>query len=96
MLTCRRNTHRVTYARRMQYIPLRQTTRSTNPSPPLRTQLGIVPRVHLSPQLRRPIPIILIIPITSLCHWLTLPWSAPCQALEPLRNFPMRVLLCHP
>ena len=34
ILTCRRNTYR---ARRMQHIPLRQTTRSTNPSILLRT-----------------------------------------------------------
>jgi len=61
ILTCRRNP-----SRRIHYIPLRlQTTRSVNPSIPLRTQQGTVPRVVLSPQMCTPIRIIPI-PITSL------------------------------
>ena len=95
-LTRRRNTHRVTYARRMHHIPLRlhQTTRSTNPSIPLPTKQGIVPRVGLSPQMRTSIRIIPTITITSP-QCLTLPKGAQRQALESLRNFPMHVPLCH-
>ena len=57
MLTCRRNTHRMTCARRMRYTPLRRTTRrinpSINPSLPLRTRQGIIE--GLLPQLQRPV-----------------------------------------
>jgi hypothetical protein len=64
MLTCRRNTRRVTCARHMQYIHLRRTTRSINPLPPLRTQQqGIVPPEGPSPQFRRRIRT-----INSLCQ----------------------------
>jgi hypothetical protein len=56
-LTCRRNTHRMTCARRMRYIPLRRTTHrinpSINPSLPLRTRQGIIE--GLLPQLQRPV-----------------------------------------